>query len=128
MLEVNPETVRFIIDKAHEFQVGEETDADDEESEMSLDDRESWELEGRIGRTDHPAYQEIKSAIDDLEPDQQIALVALMWVGRGDYTADEWQTAFEHASASWNARTAEYLIGTPLVADYLSQGLEELGY
>ena len=128
MLEVNPETVRFIIDKAHEFQVGEDTDLDDDESEMNVDDRESWELEERVSRADHPAYQELKTTIDDLEPDQQMALVALMWVGRGDYAAEEWRAALEHASTSWNERTADYLIGTPLVADYLNQGLEELGY
>ena len=128
MLELNPETVRFIIDKAHEFQVGTDTDLDDDESEMSLDDRDSWEVEGRVDRTEHPAYQELKATIDDLEPDQQMALVALMWLGRGDYSVEEWQAALAHASSSWNERTAEYLIGTPLVADYLTQGLDELGY
>ena len=128
MLEVNPETVRFIIDKAHEFQVADETEENDDEAEMNLDDRESWEVAGAAERLENPAYQELKTTIDDLEPDQQMALVALMWIGRGDYSAEEWGQAFAHASSSWNARTAEYLIGTPLVADYLTQGLEELGY
>jgi Protein of unknown function (DUF3775) len=119
MLDLNPETIRFIVDKAQEFQVETETepDADDDLSP-----------ETRADALEHPAYQELKTTIDDLEPDQQVALVALMWLGRGDYSVDEWNAALAHARDSWNARTAEYLIGTPLVADYLSQGLEELGY
>jgi Protein of unknown function (DUF3775) len=128
MLELNPENVRFIIDKAHEFQVGDDSEAGDDETDMSFDDRESWEIEGRPDRSENPAYQELKTTIDDLEPDQQVALVALMWVGRGDYSVEEWEAALAHARSSWNERTAEYLIGTPLLADYLTQGLDELGY
>ena len=75
-----------------------------------------------------PVFQELKTMIDDLEPDQQVSLVALMWVGRGDYAAAEWNSAIEQAKDSWNQRTADYLIGTPLVADYLGEGLDQLGY
>jgi hypothetical protein len=109
MLNVNPETVRFIIDKAHEFQ-------------MLGDDAADDSIEGS-----DPAYAELKATIDDLEPDQQISLVGLMWLGRGDFTVDEWERALREARASWNERTAEYLIGTPLLADYLTEGLEQLG-
>jgi hypothetical protein len=109
MLNVNTETVRFIIDKAHEFQMlGEDATGE------SVEERD-------------PAYAELKATIGDLEPDQQISLVGLMWLGRGDYTADEWERALMDARASWNERTAEYLIGTPLLADYLTEGLEQLG-
>lgn len=109
MLNVNPETVRFIIDKAQEFQMVGEGDTDDS-------------LEGR-----DPAYAEVKATIDDLEPDQQISLVGLMWLGRGDYTVDEWERALADARASRTERTAEYLMGTPLLADYLAEGLDQLG-
>lgn len=108
MLNVNPETVRFIIDKAQEFQMVGEGDVDD-----SLEARD-------------PAYAEVKATIDDLEPDQQISLVGLMWLGRGDYTADEWERALADARASRTERTAEYLMGTPLLADYLAEGLDQL--
>lgn len=107
MLNLNEETVRFIIDKAREFQMlGESGSEDTEERD--------------------PAYAELKATIDDLEPDQQIDLVSLMWVGRGDYAVDEWERALADARASWNARTADYLIGTPLLADYLTEGLDQL--
>jgi Protein of unknown function (DUF3775) len=106
---VNVETVQFIIDKAHEFQMLGASRTDD--SEEGPD----------------PAYQELKATIDDLEPDQQVDLVGLMWLGRGDYSVDEWDKALAEAGASWNRRTAEYLIGTPLLADYLTDGLDQLG-
>jgi hypothetical protein len=110
MLDLNTETVRFIIDKAHAFQMLGESAADDTAEESD------------------PAYAELKSTIEDLEPDQQVSLVSLMWLGRGDYSSDEWANALEEARASWTQRTAEYLIGTPMLADYLTEGLGQLGY
>jgi hypothetical protein len=50
-----------------------------------------------------------------------------MWVGRGDYRAEEWHRALADARDRWNERTAEYLIETPLLSDYLSEGLDRLG-
>jgi hypothetical protein len=51
-----------------------------------------------------------------------------MWVGRGDYEVDEWDTAVAQAAESANDRTADYLIGTPLLGDFLAEGLSLLGY
>lgn len=109
-LNISVATVQFIIDKAHEFQMLGESGSED--SDEGPD----------------PAYEEIKTTIEDLEPDQQVDLVGLMWLGRGDYSLDEWDKALAYAQESANARTAEYLIGTPLLADYLSDGLEQLGF
>lgn len=110
MLNINVDTVRFIIDKAHEFQMlGESGDPD------------------VLDETD-PSYEELKATIEDLEPDQQVNLVGLMWLGRGDFGVDEWATAVAEAGESWNERTAEYLIETPMLADYLTEGLDQLGF
>ena len=51
-----------------------------------------------------------------------------MWLGRGDFGVEEWESALQQAREAWTPRTADYLIGTPLVADYLEEGLSELGY
>lgn len=108
-LNINPDTVRFIIEKAREFQsIGDEP-ADDS-------------VEGP-----DPAYEELMATVDDLEPDQQVSLVALMWLGRGDYALDDWEKTLADAAEAWNKRTAEYLAGTPLLADYLAEGLESFG-
>jgi hypothetical protein len=120
MLDLNPETVQFIIERAREFQVREEPGAPEEP------DPADWSSELLATYAEDPIFQELKATIEDLEPDQQVSVVALMWLGRGDYTADEWSSALRRAGESWNERTAEYLIGTPLLADYLAEGLEQL--
>jgi hypothetical protein len=125
MIELNPENVYFIIQKAREFQV-EEGD-DDLESPADLEDLEA--LEAHEHEMDEDVSQdELMAAIDDLEPDQQISLVALMWLGRGDYEIEEWAEALEDARDAWNNRTARYLIGIPQLADYLEEGLALHGY
>ncbi len=124
MLEVNPEIVCFIIDKAHEFHAKEQVVIPEEPINPSDD----WALQVLADHEDDPTYLELKTTIDDLEPDQQEALVALMWLGRGDYEVDEWQAALQAAHENHNERTAEYLIATPLIADYLAEGLSLLGY
>lgn len=123
-MDLNPDIVFFIVDKAQAFQVKEQVTIPEE----PLSPSDDWAQQVLADHADDPVFQELKMTIDDLEPDQQVTLVALMWVGRGDYSADEWDNAFDDAGESWNERTAEYLIGTPLLASYLNMGMEELGY
>ncbi len=124
MLELNPEIVCFIIARAHEFHT-KETVVIPEEPDAYADD---WALQVLADHEDDLTYQEIKSTIEDLEPDQQETLVALMWLGRGDYDVEEWALALAAAHEAHNERTTEYLVATPLVADYLQEGLSLLGY
>lgn len=123
MLDLNPETVYFIIDKAHEFQIMDEVDFPDDAT--GPDD---IDIDAFAPHAEDPVFAELKATIEDLEPDQQVSLVTLMWIGRGDYAPEEWEQAMQHAAESWTERTAEYLIGTPLLSDFLSNGLELLGY
>jgi hypothetical protein len=125
MIELNPENVRFIIQKAREFQIDEDTA--DVESPPDLEDVEA--LEAHEAELDEDLSEdELMAVIEDLEPDQQMSLVALMWLGRGDYDIDEWSAALEDAREAWNERTARYLIGTPQLAEYLEEGLALHGY
>jgi hypothetical protein len=73
-------------------------------------------------------FQEFKATMEDLEPDQQQEVVALMWVGREEFDAAEWDAAVAEARAEWTENTAEYLIAHPQLADYLREGLDALGY
>ena len=66
--------------------------------------------------------------IAGLNDDEQANLVALTWVGRGTYSAEEFKEAVEMARAERTNPTQEYLLGIPLLADYLEEGLEKLGY
>lgn len=124
MLEINPTTVCFIITKAHEFHAKEQVVIPEEPTGPG----DSSVLQVLADHASDPAYQELKATIDDLEPDQQVQVVALMWLGRGDYDAEDWGTVLEEAGDSWTPHTADYLIATPLVADYLEEGLSLLGY
>jgi Protein of unknown function (DUF3775) len=124
MLDLSPEIVCAIIAKAREFHAKEEVVIPEEPANPSGD----WAVQVLADHADDLTYQEIKETIDDLEPDQQTNLVALMWVGRGDFSADEWRYAVDQARDLWTPHTAEYLLARPLVADHLEEGLSQLGY
>lgn len=124
MLDLNPDIVCYIINLAHEFHAKEEVVLPEEPFSPSDD----WALQALAAHADDSTYAELRMAIADLEPDQQASLVALMWLGRGDFEVSEWQDALNEATREATARTAEYLLATPLVADYLAEGLNQLGY
>jgi len=75
-----------------------------------------------------PVRQELVSFIGDLPDDQKIDLVALMWLGRNNASAAEWPSIREEATQAYNARTSDYLLGSPLASDFLEEGLSTLGY
>ncbi|MCB1882955.1 MAG: DUF3775 domain-containing protein [Geminicoccaceae bacterium] len=69
------------------------------------------------------AEQEIRSFIAGMNVDERAELVALAWVGRGSYAREEWDEAVRTAREEHGARTADYLLDLPLLADYLEEGL-----
>ena len=71
---------------------------------------------------------ELKTFINSLNVDEQIDLVALLWLGRGDSSADDWPEHRAEAARAHNEHSCEYLLGTPLLGDYLAEGLNRLGY
>jgi len=119
-LDLNRDTVQFVIDTAREFHTREDVIFPEEPESANDDLVQQVSTDYR----DDPYYQELKATINDLEPDQQVSLVALMWIGRGDYSLGEWTDALRHAEESANNHTADYLIGTSLLADYLQEGIE----
>jgi hypothetical protein len=85
-------------------------------------------------RASEPPYlsscvvEELTSFIDSLSEDEQIDLVALMWLGRDDYSAVDWGEVRGEADRAHNEHTAGYQLGTPLLGDFLEEGLSVLGY
>ncbi len=57
-----------------------------------------------------------------------VELLALTWLGRGDYTKDEWADAVAQAWQTRNERAVPYRTGILLLSDYLEEGLSQLGY
>lgn len=74
------------------------------------------------------AEGELRAFIDRMDEEEQAALVAVMWIGRGAFEAEELQEAFDTAIAEASTPTADYLIGTPHLVDNLEGGLEALGF
>ena len=124
MIEISPEKVCFIIIKAREFDAKVEIEEPDPGSNPSDEDMR----EVLQDYADDATYQELKEAVDDLNEEEQINLVALMWLGRGDYDKAEWSEAIKDARDAHNSHTADYLTGTPILGDLLEEGLAELGY
>jgi len=123
-LEISPESVCFVIIKAREFDAKDEVSEPDPGSNPT-DDKMTAVLEDH---EDDPVVQELTSFIEAMSDDQQIDLVALAWLGRGDYSADDWPSVREQAAEAHNERTAAYLLGIPMLGDFLEEGLTMLGY
>lgn len=121
-LGIATDKVCHIIWKARQFDV-KEADADPDSGSNAADDGMTDVLESK---PDDPVYSELLSFIRALDLDEQIDLVALAWVGRGTYEVSEWQQALDTARGEHTNRTAEYLLGLPLLGDYLEEGLAAL--
>jgi hypothetical protein len=123
-LTISPEKVCFVIVKAREF------DAKDEvtEAEPGSNPTDDFEAEVLEDHGDDPVAEELTALVNSLSVDEQVDLVALMWLGRDDSTVDDWPVLREEAVRAHNERTAEYLLGTPLLGDFLEEGLSVLGY
>ena len=120
-LEISPTKVGFVIVKAREYdaKVGawDDDPTSDRDAESILEDFK-----------DDSTVAELTGFIRDLNVDEQASLVALAWIGRGSFSAEELEDAIATARAEQNKRTAEYLLGIPLLSDYLEEGLDALGF
>lgn len=123
-LSISLEKVCFIIAKAREFETKDVVTIPDEASNPS-DDRMIEVLEDRPN--EDAVLQELRSVIRDMSEDEQIDLVALAWLGRGDAGAEGWEELRSEAARAHNQRTASYLLAMPLLPTHLQDGLAELG-
>jgi hypothetical protein len=124
MLGIDPDVVCAVIEDARRFQAKEDVVFPDS-GEASADD---WALQVLADHASDPVVAELRAEIDALTPEAQAHLVALMWLGRGDFTREEWPAAVASARANRTVPTADYLLSTPLAADYLADGLNQFGH
>lgn len=124
MLTIPLEKLAYIVAKAREFDAEVEP-VDENNGSNEADDGERDILEDT---PDNPTYQELVDAIKSLNDIEKIELLALVFVGRGDFSKDEWRDALEEAAAVRNESETSYLTGTPLLADYLEEAIAEMGY
>jgi hypothetical protein len=123
MLEIAPEKVAHVIIKAREYDSKVGAWDDTAEAGDAQEDPASI-LEDFAG---DQTRAELAGFINALNEDEQVHLVALAWVGRGTFAADEFDEAVATARQERVNATSRYLLGMPLLADYLEEGLEKLG-
>ncbi len=120
-LGVSLETVATVVDLARSIQVKEETDADqateDANSEAAL-----------LQETpDDMTEDSLRQFIDELNEDEQAALIALAWIGRGDYGPEDWDEARALAAERNESDTASYLLEMDMLGDLLAEGVAGFG-
>lgn len=123
MLEISLEKVCYIIIKAREFEVKDAV-TDPNPGSNASDDGMYSVLESH---RDDPVEEELITLISSLTVDEQVDLVALSWLGRQDGDLSEWQDLRSQAMDARNDRTAQYLMGSPLFAEHLEEGLSMMG-
>ena len=120
MLQIATEKVQYIITLARDFDA---KVAPWETSEEREDD-----VEAILEDSPNDPYEaQLKTFIDELYIDELVSLVALMWIGRGTYEAEDLEEALSTARSERVNETSAYLLGVPLLSDYLTDGLEKLG-
>ena len=122
MLSLDYEVIRNIVELVHEISTLETSRGEvisEEWNEESQDNIQEMD-------TEDPIQQQVRGLIDGLNEDESYDLVALMWVGRGTYGIDEFQEARKVAQEEATQSTSDYLLGTPLLADFLEEGLNAI--
>lgn len=120
---IDTESLAHIILKARAFDALVEAD-DPTDASNAPDDRSVDALEDE---PDNPTGHELRAAIAPLNVDAKTTLVALAWLGRGDYDASEWRDALAAARERGEASASRYLMGMPLLGDLLADGADALG-
>ena len=121
-LTVSLETVFFIIVKAREFDE-KVPPADPDSGSNPADDRQIDVLEEHA---EDSVEEELEAALGARNSDEELDLIALMWLGRGDFAS--FAQAREEAENMRDKHIASYLKGTPKLGDFLEEGLSQLGY
>jgi hypothetical protein len=121
-LGISLETVATVVDHVRAIQATEETDpaqlSEDENSEAALLQENPDDL----------TEDSLREFIDGLNEDEQAALIALAWVGRGDYSPEEWEEAVRLAAErNENGDAGNYLLGMDMVGDLLAEGVAAFG-
>ena len=120
-LGVSLETVATVVDLARTIQGKEETDADqateDANSEAAL-----------LQETpDDMTEDALRQFIGELNEDEQSALIALAWIGRGDYGPEDWEEARALAAERNESDAASYLMDMEMLGDLLAEGVAGFG-
>ncbi|MEM8664167.1 MAG: DUF3775 domain-containing protein [Pseudomonadota bacterium] len=128
-LNIDVELVRMIVLKAGAASY-EVRDAEDDmpDETMELDTATSINVEDPAHLAeeaqDDATREEASAMIDTLNVDEQAEVVALTWIGRGDYEVEEIATAVRQAKARASGPASVYLFGMEIFPSHLASGLD----
>lgn len=129
-LTIAPDKVRLIIEKSRMVSAAVNEDYHDgaeHEVEIGDDARDNHHHDGLAEEaTEDQTEQELRQIIRELNVDEAAELIALTWIGRGDYDAAEFAEAVAEARQR-NYRPTRYLLGMPMLGDWLEEALEAIG-
>lgn len=130
-LAIGPDTVRLLAQKAKTISAAvndDYVDGNEHEIEFDGDRRDTHKHDGLAEEeADDLTAIELRDLINDLNEDEAAELVALMLIGRGDFDAAEWSDAVSEARQRPKKKTSSYLMGMPMLGDWLEEGLEAIG-
>ena len=113
-------SVRSLILRARAYDSKEQID----DFQPNPDTAELDSVESMLTGYSDPIRDEIRNWVDGLDEESQVELVALYWIGRGDFEGKEFVAAVSEAQARRSSPTAGYLLGAPMLGDYLEAGLD----
>lgn len=122
MQEISSDQVCFLILKLRQFHAKEAPVIPDPGDNVTDDaDREVL-----FDLPDDPTEEEIRSFFTQLNEDEKVEVLAMLWLGSG--TFDEWTEAVAAARQDRDSRRAETFLSIPLSADYLEDALSRFGF
>jgi hypothetical protein len=126
-LDISDEKVCFLIVKAREFDAKVDLIEPDSGSNPIDEEDRSAVLED-VPEEEDATESELRDAIEGLSEDEVLDVIALVWIGRGDFSREDWEEARRLAAERHRGNAAEYLMGTPLLADELEEGFAAVGH
>ena len=120
-LTLDHEKICYLIIKAREF----DAKMEPEVAEPGDNPADNAEREILFDYPDDPTVDEIRSFLATFNVDEMVELLALMWLGSGDYDIEEWDDAIQTARDDPDSRRIDAFLGMPLLGDFLEEGLAQ---
>jgi hypothetical protein len=123
-IAIDPDYLRMLILKVRSFMAKEALETPDDASNPTDDTLPASEFQDEPGDL---SREEVEEEIRGLSPLQQAELVALLWLGRDEASAEDWDELVATAVERRETPTETYLLGHPLLAEYWLEGMDRLG-
>lgn len=130
-LTLSPDTIRLFAQKARAVAASlQDTFEDGHEGDVEFDADTLSQSHHHDGlaeeENDDLSDTELRELLQDLNVDESAQLVAITWIGRGDFETEEFGQAVAEARGRAIGSTATYLLGMPMLADHMEAGLDAL--